>query len=98
MIYKEKVKIGLKDVWKENKVSNKAILEYLEDVDVVYEDGTFEFIQVKYYPKAHPKMKEISTDLYYQYLRFQMLHSTLKAVPKLYIHTNSEMVMHFPSQ
>lgn len=25
--------------------------EYLEDVDVFFEDGTFEFIQVKYYPK-----------------------------------------------
>lgn len=60
--------------------------EYLEDVDVFFEDGTFEFIQVKYYPKSDPKMKEISTDLYYQYLRLQMLQSTLKAVPRLYIH------------
>lgn len=33
--------------------------------------------QVKYYPKISPKMKEISTDLYYQYLRLQMLQSTL---------------------
>lgn len=60
--------------------------EYLEDVDVFFEDGTFEFIQVKYYPKTEPKMKEISTDLYYQYLRHQMLQSTLKAKPSLYIH------------
>lgn len=60
--------------------------EYLEDVDVFFEDGTFEFIQVKYYPKSEPKMKEISTDLYYQYLRHQMLQSTLKAKPSLYIH------------
>ncbi len=45
-------------------------LEYLED-------DTFEIIQVKYYPKTSPKMKEISTDLYYQYLRLQMLQSTL---------------------
>ena len=52
-------------------------LEYLEDVDVFFEDGTFEVIQVKYYPKTSPKMKEISTDLYYQYLRLQMLQSTL---------------------
>ena len=37
--------------------------EYLEDVDVFLEDGTFEFIQVKYYPKTEPKMKVISTDL-----------------------------------
>ena len=47
--------------------------EYLEDVDVFFEDGTFEFIQVKYYPKSSPDAKEISTDLYYQYLRLQML-------------------------
>ena len=57
----------------------------------VFEDGTFEIIQVKYYPKASPKMKEISTDLYYQYLRLQMLQSTLIAAPRLYIHTNSEV-------
>lgn len=56
-----------------------------------FEDGTFEIIQVKYYPKASPKMKEISTDLYYQYLRLQMLQSTLIAAPRLYIHTNSEV-------
>ena len=66
-------------------------LEYLEDVDVFFEDGTFEFIQVKYYPKTSPKMKELSTDLYYQYLRLQMLQSTLIAVPRLYIHTNSKV-------
>lgn len=65
--------------------------EYLEDVDVFFEDGTFEFIQVKYYPKKSPNMKEISTDLYYQYLRLQMLQSSLKAKPSLYIYRNSEV-------
>lgn len=67
--------------------------EYLEDVDVFYDNGTFEFIQVKYYPKtsAGSKMKEISTDLYYQYLRLQMLKSTLKAIPSLYIHTAAKI-------
>lgn len=65
--------------------------EYLEDVDVFFENGTFEFIQVKYYPKKYPDMKEISTDLYYQYLRLQMLHSTLTAIPSLYIHRNPEV-------
>lgn len=65
--------------------------EYLEDVDVFFEDGTFEFIQVKYYPKKYPNMEEISTDLYYQYLRLQMLRSTLKAIPRLYIHRNSKV-------
>lgn len=65
--------------------------EYLEDVDVFFEDGTFEFIQVKYYPKTAPNMKEISTDLYYQYLRLQMLQSTLTAVPRLYIHREAKV-------
>lgn len=66
-------------------------LEYLEDVDVFFEDGTFMFIQVKYYPNTGLNMKEISTDLYYQYLRLKMLHSNLKAVPSLYIHRNSKV-------
>lgn len=60
--------------------------EYLEDVDVFFEDGRFEFIQAKYYPKTTPDMGEISTDLYYQYLRLKMLSSGLTAVPRLYIH------------
>lgn len=60
--------------------------ECLEDVDVFYEDNTFEFIQVKHYPKTDPDMKEISTDLYYQYLRLKMLHSAFKTIPSLYIH------------
>ena len=50
--------------------------EYLEDINVFYKDGTFEVIQVKYYPKTSPDMKEITTDLYYQYLRAQMLACT----------------------
>lgn len=61
--------------------------EYLEDVDAFYDTNRFEFIQVKYYPKTTAKMKEIATDLYYQYLRLQLLHSDLTAVPALYIHT-----------
>lgn len=60
--------------------------EYLEDVDVFFEDGRFKFIQVKYYPKTTPDMEEISTDLYYQYLRLKMLNSGLKGLPRLYIH------------
>ena len=39
MIYKENVKIGLKDVWKGNQVSNKAILEYLENVAAYHSDS-----------------------------------------------------------
>lgn len=39
MIYKDKVKIGLKDIEKENKVSNQAILEYLENVAAYHSDS-----------------------------------------------------------
>ena len=65
--------------------------EFLEDVDVFYEDGQFEFIQVKYYPNTHLKntyqsFQEITTDLYYQFLRLKMLNSKLKPKPMLYIH------------
>lgn len=66
--------------------------EYLEDVDVFYEDGRFDFIQVKYYPNKSPDKKVISTDLYYQYLRLQMLQSTLKAKPCLFIHRETVVV------
>lgn len=66
-------------------------LECLEDIDVFFANGIFEVIQVKYYPKTRPNMKEISTDLYYQYLRFQVLQSDLKVTPRLYIHRNSKI-------
>ncbi len=39
MIYQEKFKVGLKDVWKGKEVSNKAILEYLEDVASYHSDS-----------------------------------------------------------
>ncbi len=39
MIYKEKFKIGLKDVWKGQEVSNIAILEYLEDIAAYHSDS-----------------------------------------------------------
>ena len=65
--------------------------EYLEDVDVFYNDNRFKFIQVKYYPKSAPDMKEISTDLYYQYLRLKMLNSGLTPIPTLYVHTSDQV-------
>lgn len=39
MIYKEKFKIGLKDIWAKDEVSNIAILEYLEDVAAYHSDS-----------------------------------------------------------
>jgi len=38
MIYTEKFKIGLKDIGKENKVKNRAILEFLEDIGGYHSD------------------------------------------------------------
>lgn len=74
--------------------------EYLEDVDVFFENGNFEFIQAKYYPRTDPSqhLKEIFTDLYYQYLRLQVLRSGLTARPKLYIHTNPELGEQLPHE
>ncbi len=60
--------------------------EYLEDIDVINTNGDFEFIQVKYYPNTKPNVKEISTDLYYQYLRFKMLGMKKNLKPRLFIY------------
>ena len=38
MIYKEKFKMGLKDIGKENKIKNRAILEYLENIGSYHSD------------------------------------------------------------
>lgn len=39
MIYREKFKIGLKDVWAKEEVSNIAILEYLENIAAYHSDN-----------------------------------------------------------
>lgn len=39
MIYKENFKMGLKDIWKNNEISNKAILECLENVAGYHSDS-----------------------------------------------------------
>ena len=70
--------------------------ECLEDVDVFYKDNRFRFIQVKYYPKTSPKMEEISTDLYYQYLRLRMLDSGMRAIPTLYVHAEGDVLKPSP--
>jgi medium-chain acyl-[acyl-carrier-protein] hydrolase len=38
MIYKEKFKLGLKDIGKENKIKNKSILEILENIGAYHSD------------------------------------------------------------
>ena len=67
-------------------------IEYLEDIDVFFTDDKYDIIQVKHYPKSSPDMKEVSTDLYYQYLRNQMLNCSLEAQPKLYVHSKKTIV------
>ena len=66
-------------------------LEFLEDVDVFCSDGTLKFIQVKYYPKTNPAMKEIMTDLYYQYLRMEEFKLNMTKKPTLFIHREGEV-------
>lgn len=39
MVYREKFKVGLKDVWAKNEVSNIAILEYLENIAAYHSDS-----------------------------------------------------------
>jgi len=62
--------------------------EYLEDVDVFTSDKV-KIMQVKYYPKTSPNRKEIMSDLYYQYLRTQVLDYKLNVIPFLVIHRNA---------
>lgn len=77
-----------------------VFLEFLEDVDVAYEDGSFKIIQVKYYPQTNPNtnMNEITTDLYYQYLLFSLLNSKseeneeIKIKPQLVIHSDKTLL------
>lgn len=38
MIYKDKFKLGLKDIGKDNKIKNRAILEFLEDIGSYHSD------------------------------------------------------------
>ena len=63
--------------------------EYLEDIDVFCRNNTIKVMQVKYYPKTSPDRKEIMGDLYYQYLRFQVLKSKFNVQPILVIHRQS---------
>ncbi len=67
-------------------------IEYLEDIAVFFTDDKYDIIQVKHYPKSNPDLKEISTDLYYQYLRNQILNCSLEAQPKLYVHSKKTIV------
>lgn len=69
-----------------DKDTESVCLEFLEDVDVFYSDGTLKIIQVKYYPNTAPKMKDIMTDLYYQYLRMKEFNLNMTIKPLLLIH------------
>lgn len=60
-------------------------VEFLEDINVFDDQGNVEIVQAKYYPKTSPNMDVISTDLYYNFLRMQILKCELKCKPILYI-------------
>lgn len=74
-----------------DKETKYVCLEFLEDVDVFCIDGTLKFIQVKYYPKKNPIMKEIMTDLYYQYLRMEEFRLNFTKKPLLVIHREKKV-------
>ena len=74
-----------------DKETEYVCLEFLEDVDVFCSDGTLKFIQVKYYPKTNPAMKEIITDLYYQYLRMEEFELNMTKKPLLVIHREKKI-------
>lgn len=74
-----------------NEETEYVCLEFLEDVDVFCSDGILKFIQVKYYPKTNPVMKEIMTDLYYQYLRMEEFKLNMEKKPMLLIHREGEV-------
>lgn len=61
-----------------NDETDYICVEFLEDINVFCNDGTLKVIQVKYYPKKDPVMEEIMTDLYYQYLRIELLKANFK--------------------
>lgn len=65
--------------------------EYLEDVDAFFYDGRLEIVQAKYYPNTSPKMGEIETDLYYQYLRLELLKSKFEVTPLLAIYREQDV-------
>lgn len=72
-----------------DKKTDFICMEYLEDLDVFCTDGTVKIMQIKYYPKTSPNRKEIMSDLYYQYLRFEILGCALKAIPMLAIYRHT---------
>ena len=74
-----------------DKETEYVCLEFLEDVDFFCSDGTLKFIQVKYYPKTNPAMKEIITDLYYQYLRMEEFELNMTKKPLLVIHREKKI-------
>jgi len=73
-----------------------ACLEGIEDVDIKYSDNSFWYIQAKYYPGSSLKIEEIMCDLYYQYLRFKICNSTVKAVPVLVYNRKAKKDLEVP--
>lgn len=93
MIYKENFKIGLKDVWKGKEVSNRAILEYLEDVASYHSDSVGYGINTC--DKTHLtwllldwKVKVIKRPQYGQILS---IHTWSRAIIKCYAYRDFEV-------
>lgn len=93
MIYKEKFKIGLKDVWKGKEVSNIAILEYLENIAAYHSDSVGYGIETS--DKTHLswilldwKVKVIKRPEYGQVLD---IHTWSRTITKCYAYRDFEV-------
>ncbi|MBQ8976257.1 MAG: hypothetical protein IJ078_02415 [Succinivibrionaceae bacterium] len=68
----------------------KVYIECVEDVDVSYNNGNFEIIQVKYYPKSTPKRKNIFKGLFYSFFcLYRQTHTNV--MPILLSHNKNEV-------
>ena len=66
--------------------------EYLEDVDVLFNNNCIEIIQAKYYPSSALDILPILKDMYCVYLSLQMMHSELNIIPILYYHNDKRVI------
>ena len=93
MIYKEKVKIGLKDIWEKNEISNTAILEYLENAAGYHSDSLGYGINGTKSPELswillEWKVKVLKRPLYGQILD---IHTWSREIYKFYAYRDFEI-------
>lgn len=65
-------------------------IEWVEDICFENDDEII-LIQVKYYPSSRVDFSEIFSDMYYQFLKFQLIDSEKKIKTFCYHHSNTNM-------